>query len=55
MAQASRFAGDVPLAAHPLLLKVQACQRHAVAGLVKKQLHGFMRKNWLQPLWHMRR
>jgi DNA polymerase III subunit epsilon len=29
---------DLLDAQHPLLMKVQACQRHAVAGVVKKHL-----------------
>ena len=29
---------DLPDAKHPLLMKVQACQRHAVAGVVKRHL-----------------
>ena len=29
---------DLPDAKHPLLMKVQACQRHAVAGVIKRHL-----------------
>ena len=29
---------DLPDAKHPLLMKVQACQRHAVAGVVKRHV-----------------